>query len=82
MISLPFTMRDETDHYVTSTATEKIHFREKNVINFHGITNLLQRINVDGLKPWTTTNYPVNTEYLCNIYTMLDQRRRRWAGVV
>ena len=26
--------------------------------------------------------YPVNTKHLCNICTMLDQRRRRWAEVV
>ena len=25
---------------------------------------------------------PVNTEHLYNIYTMLGQRRRRWADVV
>ena len=25
---------------------------------------------------------PVNTKHLYNIYTMLDQRRRRWADVV
>ena len=28
------------------------------------------------------TLIPVNTERLYNIYTMLDQRRRRWADVV
>ena len=28
------------------------------------------------------TAYPTNTEHLYNIYTMLDQRRRRWADVV
>ena len=27
-------------------------------------------------------HYPVNTKYLYNIYTMLDQRQRRWADVV
>ena len=27
-------------------------------------------------------NNPVNTKHLYNIYTMLDQRRRRWADVV
>ena len=26
--------------------------------------------------------YPVNPKHLYNIYTMLDQRRRRWADVV
>ena len=26
--------------------------------------------------------YPVNTKHFYNICTMLDQRRRRWAGVV
>ena len=26
--------------------------------------------------------YPVNTNYLYNIYTMLDQRRGRWDDVV
>ena len=30
----------------------------------------------------TTTRIPANTKYLYNICTMLDQRRRRWAGVV
>ena len=25
---------------------------------------------------------PANTKYLYNIYTMLDQRRRHWAGIV
>ena len=25
---------------------------------------------------------PVNTKYMYNMYTMLDQRRRRWANVV
>ena len=27
-------------------------------------------------------NIPVNRKYLYNIYTMLDQRRRRWADIV
>ena len=27
-------------------------------------------------------NIPVNTKHLYNIYTMLDQRQRRWADVV
>ena len=26
--------------------------------------------------------YPANTKHLYNICTMLDQRQRRWAGVV
>ena len=26
--------------------------------------------------------FPANTKHLYNIYTMLDQRRRRWADVV
>ena len=28
------------------------------------------------------SSYPVNTGYLYNICTMLDQRRRRWSDVV
>ena len=28
------------------------------------------------------TSNPVNTKHLYHIYTMLDQRRRRWADVV
>ena len=27
----------------------------------------------------TSRSYPANTKHLYNIYTMLDQRRRRWA---
>ena len=30
----------------------------------------------------SATNNPVNTKHLYNIYTMLNQRRKRWANVV
>ena len=33
-------------------------------------------------KGFIRNNIPVNTKHLCNICTMLDQRRRRWADVV
>ena len=29
-----------------------------------------------------STVHPVDTKHLYNIYTMLDQRRRRWVDVV
>ena len=33
-------------------------------------------------KPIHTRWFPASTKHFLNIYTMLDQRRRRWAGVV
>ena len=39
-------------------------------------------ITCDRLSVSSTHIYPVNTKHLYNIYTMLDQRRRRWADVV
>ena len=53
--------------------------------NKHIIIACVEREHYVNLMPDTASNGaggPVNTKHLYNICTMLDQRRRRWAGVV